>query len=98
MHPLKKCKYVTTLTNGEFNKRCDKTCFEQYIMMDFENQKFRAPQKYKEYLSCLYSETYMELPPIEKRVSHDTTIFWKTIDMKNEILNELKENGIKIKL
>lgn len=96
-HPLKKCKYVTTLTNGEFNKRCDKNCFEQYVMMDFENQKFKVPRKYNEYLSCLYSETYMELPPVEKRISHDTIIFWKSTGARKETLNEIKEKKIKIK-
>lgn len=97
-YPLEKCKYVTTLTNGEFNKRCSKNCFKNYIMVDFENQKFKAPQGYHEYLSCLYSDTYMELPPIEKRMTHNTIIYWKSIEVKKEAMNEINENGIKISI
>lgn len=89
-YPLEKCKYVTTLTNGEFNKRCDKNCFKKYTMLFFENQKFRVPERYDEYLSCLYSDTYMELPPLEKRIKHNTIIFWKSVDSKEEVMNEIK--------
>ena len=76
-NPLSKCKYVTTLTNGEFHKRADKHYFDDYLMMPFENIEFRVPIGYKEYLSCLYGDNYMQLPPIENRVAHDTVIFWK---------------------
>ena len=96
-NPLKKCKYVTTLTNGEFNKRCDKTFFDQYIMLDFENQKFKAPKNYKGYLPCLYSDTYMKLPPIEKRITHNTIIFWKSKEMRKEVMNEIRQEKLEIK-
>lgn len=95
-NPLKKCKYVTTLTNGEFHKKCDKTFFEQYIMLKFENQNFRGPKNYEEYLPCLYSDTYMELPPIEKRITHNTIIFWKNKEIRKEVMNEIKQENLKI--
>ena len=38
--------------------------------MIFEGTYFRVPSGWKEYLIHLYGINYMELPPLEKRVSH----------------------------
>lgn len=83
-HPLEKCKYVTTLTNGEFHKIAPKECFSRYVMLDFENQKFRCPVGYDTYLKCLYPGDYMQLPPENKRVHHNTVVYWKTQEDKAE--------------
>lgn len=36
----------------------------------FENHTFRIPQKYDYYLTKVYGEDYMEIPPFEKRKNH----------------------------
>lgn len=88
-HPLEKCKYVTTLTNGEFHKIAPKECFSDYIMMDFEDKKFRVPVGYDTYLRCLYPGDYMQLPPENKREHHNTIIFWKSEQDKQDFLGGL---------
>lgn len=35
-------------------------------LLEFEGRQYYAPEKYAEYLSCLYGD-YMQLPPLEKR-------------------------------
>lgn len=51
--------------------------FSKEIMVDFEGEKFPAPIGYKKYLSALYGN-YMELPPVEKRVTHHLhDAYWK---------------------
>lgn len=46
-----------------------KEWIEPLIDLDFEGIKVKAPNNYQEYLTHMYGN-YMELPPIEKRVSH----------------------------
>lgn len=74
----RKCKFVTTLVNGEFHKIAPVDCFSDYIMMDFEDKKFRCPIGYDTYLKCLYPGDYMQLPPPDKRLPHNTVVNWKT--------------------
>ena len=76
-YPLEKCKYVTTLKNGEFNKMAPRACFEGYQLLDFEGLKFKAPIDYDTYLRCLYKGDYMQLPPENKRIIHNTKVYWK---------------------
>lgn len=83
-HPLEKCKYVTTLTNGEFHKIAPKEYFSDYIMMDFEGEKFRCPVGYDAYLRCLYPGDYMQLPPENKREHHNTIVYWKSEQDKED--------------
>lgn len=47
----------------------DKSVFDRYIELDFEDCKFNAIQDYDLYLRQVYGD-YMQLPPVEKRVSH----------------------------
>lgn len=88
-NPLEKCTYVTTLVNGEFSKRAPKKCFESSIKLEFEGCYFTAPKDYDAYLKCLYSNTYMEIPPLEKRIKHDNIIFWKNEEARSSFLKEL---------
>ena len=76
-HPLEKCKYVTTLTNGEFHKLAPKECFDGFQWLDFEGIKFKGPKDFATYLHCLYKGDYMQLPPEDKRVHHITEVYWK---------------------
>ncbi len=76
-HPLEKCRYVTTLTNGEFHKLAPKECFDGYQMLEFEGCQFKGPKDYDTYLHCLYKGDYMQLPPEDKRVHHTIEVYWK---------------------
>lgn len=76
-HPLEDCKYVTTLTNGEFHKLAPKECFDGYQMLEFEGYQFKGPKDYDTYLHCLYKGDYMQLPPENQRIHHKTKVFWK---------------------
>lgn len=87
-HPIEKCKYVTTLTNGEFHKRAPKECFDRYEMTEFEGRKFRIPVGYDTYLRCLYPGDYMQLPPEDKRTHHNTIIYWKSKQDRNVFYEE----------
>lgn len=50
--------------------------YNNYIDVEFENYSFKAIENYDAYLSKHYGN-YMELPPVEKRVSHHTfEAFW----------------------
>lgn len=92
-HPLDQCEYVTTLTNGEFHKKAPKECFDDYEMMEFEGKKFRVPIGYDIYLRCLYPGDYMQLPPENKRIKHDTIIYWKSKEDKQMFFEELKHEN-----
>ena len=76
-NPIDKCKYVTTLTFGEYEKMAPKECFDGFQWLDFEGLKFKGPKDFDTYLHCLYKGDYMELPPVEKRVCHTTKVYWK---------------------
>lgn len=76
-YPLSECKYVTTLTNGEFHKLAPKECFDGYQILEFEGFLFKGPKDYDTYLHCLYKGDYMQLPPEDKRMHHETEAYWK---------------------
>lgn len=48
---------------------CNKRVFADFINVEFEGMEFKAPIGYDEWLRSFYGD-YMQLPPIEKRVSH----------------------------
>ena len=51
--------------------------YSDYVELDFEDIKVKAPVKYDEILKEAYNN-YWELPPIEKRVfSHDYNLYRK---------------------
>lgn len=83
-NPIEKCRYVTTLVNGEFNKIAPKECFENYVFLEFEGHKFKAPVGYDKYLRCLYRGDYMVLPPEEKRIHHDNIVYWKSETLRKD--------------
>lgn len=52
-------------------------CFEEQIDVSFEEHTFNAPKEYDLILRTIYGD-YMQLPPVEKRVSHHSNIcYWK---------------------
>ena len=49
----------------------EKAVFDEYTEIEFEGAYFKAIKKYDAYLHKHYGD-YMELPPVEKRVTHHT--------------------------
>jgi lipopolysaccharide cholinephosphotransferase len=76
-NPIEKCRYVTTMTNGEFHKIAPKECFAGFKLSLFEGHQFRIPVGYDNYLHCLYKGDYMQLPPENERIHHTTIVYWK---------------------
>ncbi|MBR3884750.1 MAG: LicD family protein [Bacteroidaceae bacterium] len=51
--------------------------FDEYIMQPFEGRMYRIPKNYDAYLTAKYGN-YMQLPPVELRVStHDSQAYWR---------------------
>lgn len=51
--------------------------FQHYIKLSFEGHYYNAIENYDSYLKAHYGD-YMQLPPIEKRVSnHINKVYWK---------------------
>lgn len=79
--------------NGKETRMCGVTCSYIYgegeanVKDDyfpakrapFEKKEYNIPANYDSYLRGLYGD-YMQLPPIEKRVAHHATCYWKEID------------------
>lgn len=68
-------KYSTQETSwvGNFmsvNKiKAPKEIFDFFVEVEFEGGKYKAPAGWDQWLTCFY-KNYMELPPVEKRISH----------------------------
>lgn len=75
-YPYGTCDYVTTLTNGEYYRRCKRRIFDNYVLLDFEDKKFKCPAGYDEWLKVLYGDNYMQLPPKEKQIVHNAVCSW----------------------
>ena len=52
---------------------CDKSVFDSFVDVEFENNKYRAPVSYDLWLKMFYGD-YMKLPPKEKQVSHHSFV------------------------
>ena len=55
---------------------CDKRVFNEFIDVEFEGRKYKAPIGYDEWLRSFYGD-YMQFPPVEKRVSTHTFVAYK---------------------
>lgn len=70
-------KYIISGTPYGLKTVFDKSIFEKTVDMQFENIVVKAPVGWDEYLRQIYGN-YMELPPVEKRVSlHHFTAYKK---------------------
>lgn len=67
--------YAGVMANGIRQRFC-KRIFLDYTNVEFEGHKFLAIRDFDLYLSQLYSN-YMEIPPLESRVSHGSHAYWK---------------------
>lgn len=57
-------------SNYGYVKQCrNKEVYSPHCELEFEDKKYMAPHKYNEFLVQLFGTNYMELPPIEKRVT-----------------------------
>lgn len=63
---------ITSINHYGIKERNLKCLYEKTVMVDFEGYKLPAPEGYHIYLSQLYGNNYMQLPPAEKRVSTHT--------------------------
>lgn len=51
-----------------YKKQCmDRAIYGNPQLSEFEGRQYCIPEKIQEYLTHIYGENYMELPPIEKR-------------------------------
>ena len=77
-NPYEKSKYVGAVTWGLYGagERMLKSEFEKSVEVEFEGHKFPAFFCWDSYLRGLYGN-YMELPPVEKRKTHNMTVYLK---------------------
>lgn len=73
----KECPFVSSIVCSGLTGGVAKECFSSQIEVIFEGEKFKVPIGYDTYLRSLYTGDYMVPPPPEKRVSHETEIYWK---------------------
>ena len=77
-NPYETSKYVGAVTWGLYGagERMLKSEFEKTVEVEFEGHKFSAFSCWDSYSRGLYGN-YMELPPIEKRKTHNMTVYLK---------------------
>lgn len=44
--------------------------FEPALELTFEGKEYKVPKEYRKILEKLYGDDYMQLPPVEKRITH----------------------------
>ena len=60
-----------------FGEKVDKSIFDSDVYQEFEGRKYRVPIGYDAWLKSIYGD-YMQLPPVEHRVTHHTfEAYWK---------------------
>ena len=69
----------------------DKSNFDSYILQNFESLQVRIPIGYDAILTKMYGN-YMQLPPVEKRVSHHNVAYKNLIERKSlqQVYNIIK--------
>lgn len=77
-NPYETSKCVGIVTWGLYGvgERMLKSEFEKYVEVEFEGHKFPAFSCWDSYLTGLYGD-YMQLPPVEKRKTHNMTVYLK---------------------
>lgn len=72
---------------------CKKVWYEGGTMLPFEDFQINVPKHYHEYLTNMFGD-YMQLPPVEKRVSHHSHFFFD-LDKRWKIEDVLKIKNLK---
>ena len=77
-YPYDNYQYVGAITWGLYGtgERMLKSEFEKKVMVEFEGHKFPTFSCWDSYLRGLYGD-YMQLPPVEKRQTHDMKVYVK---------------------
>ena len=71
------CPYVSSIVCSGLGGCVEKECFGEGVDVTFEGHTFKAPANYDKYLRTLYRGDYMTPPPPEKRIAHETEVYWK---------------------
>lgn len=87
----KNCKYLVSYGSAYPVERdvVLKEWFDDSVNLPFEGKDYSVPIGYKEYLRAIYGGNYMDMPPIEKRVTHNP----KLIRFENEKGGEKNESN-----
>ena len=77
------CPYMGGIANGDGpQERVPRKLYLKSVPMPFEDMQVSAPGCWEYYLKSLYGD-FMQLPPEEKRVTHDMDV-WAETDNKQE--------------
>jgi lipopolysaccharide cholinephosphotransferase len=76
-HKFEECENVCSFgSRTALREILPRTVFDNHSTMPFEGKEYHIPNGYDTYLRHKYGN-YMELPPLEKRVStHDSQGYW----------------------
>ena len=72
VHAGRKWERANTIyaSNYGYRKQCrNKSIYKPAVKLPFEGKEYLAPHEYKAFLTQLFGENYMELPPVDQRVT-----------------------------
>ena len=69
LYDINNSRYIAEMTWDSGLTLYEKSWFDKYIYMDFENLKVKVPIGYDDFLRCHYGD-YMKFPPKEEQVPH----------------------------
>ena len=69
LYDINNSRYIAEMTLDSGLTLYEKSWFDKYIYMDFENLKVKVPIGYDDFLRCHYGD-YMKFPPKEEQVPH----------------------------
>ena len=60
-----------TESGGRYDGCFSRECIEgEPVLVEFEGKKYKAMHGWEEYLTATYGKDYMQLPPVDQRVTH----------------------------
>lgn len=69
---------ITAISHYGIKEMNPTSNYDKVVYVKFEGKDYPAPIGYADYLSRLYGENYMQLPPLEKRKTHHHyEAYWK---------------------
>ena len=69
LYDINNSRYIAEMTWDSGLTLYEKSWFDKYIYMDFENLKVKVPIGYDDFLRCHYGD-YMKFPPKKEQVPH----------------------------